>query len=498
MTRINPLALRYALAIFAAVCALLLRSLLTPVLGTQNPYHTVWLAVAFSAWYCGLGPSIVTTILAALGVWYWFLPPFDSFAIQDKTQIFGMVGFLVFSTCIIALGESNRRASASRFRLAAIVDSSEDAIVSKTLDGIITTWNRGAQRLFGWTQQEAVGRPITIIIPEELRDEESSIIRRLAAGERIEEYETVRITKTGEKRFVSLTISPLRDWTGTIVGGSKIARDITERKQVEAKLQSARDELEERVRQRTAELSEKNAELVKQGETVRELSARLLQMQDEERRRLARELHDSAGQFIAALSMNISRVAREKERLSTDAQRCAAENLQLVEQLSQEIRTMSHLLHPPLLDEAGLGSAIRWYIDGFAERSKIAVRLDMPEAFDRLSDDQEIAIFRVVQECLTNIHRHSNSATAIIQLSREEGQVHVKVRDEGTGMPPEKQLALVSSGKLGVGLRGMRERIRQLGGALEVESTPKGTTVRATVPCAEYSSPLKVLSATER
>src|SRR5271165_6548445 len=233
MTRINPLALRYALAIFAAVCALLLRSLLTPVLGTQNPYHTVWLAVAFSAWYCGLGPSIVTTILAALGVWYWFLPPFDSFAIQDKTQIFGMVGFLVFSTCIIALGESNRRASASRFRLAAIVDSSEDAIVSKTLDGIITTWNRGAQRLFGWTQQEAVGRPITIIIPEELRDEESSIIRRLAAGERIEEYETVRITKTGEKRFVSLTISPLRDWTGTIVGGSKIARDITERKQVE-------------------------------------------------------------------------------------------------------------------------------------------------------------------------------------------------------------------------------------------------------------------------
>ena len=205
-------------------------------------------------------------------------------------------------------------------------------------------------------------------------------------------------------------------------------------------------------------------------------------MQDEERRRLARELHDSVGQLLAAISMNSSRVLDEKEKLSEAAQTCVEETANLVRQVSKEIRTMSHLLHPPLLDEAGLESAIRWYIEGFAERSKIDVDLDMPADFDRLSAEQEIAVFRVVQECLTNIHRHSESAKAAIRITREDGQVHLEVSDEGKGMSADQQVALNSFGAMGVGFRGMRERLRQLGGTLKVHSSERGTIVSATLP----------------
>src|SRR5215468_744610 len=233
--------------------------------------------------------------------------------------------------------------------------------------------------------------------------------------------------------------------------------------------------LEDKIAERTAELKIAN-------EGLRELSARLLKMRDEERRRLARELHDSVGQLLAAITMNTSRVLEEKEKLSEAVRASVEENLNLMQQVSKEIRTMSHLLHPPLLDEAGLESAIRWYIDGFAERSKIHVDLDMPPNFDRLSSDQEIALFRVVQECLTNIHRHSESATAAIRITREDGKVHLEVKDEGKGIPQDQQVVLNSYGAMGVGFRGMRERLRQLGGTLNVNSSEEGTIVSATLP----------------
>src|SRR6516162_9696765 len=200
--------MRYANAILASLAALYLRYLLLPVLGDANPYHTAWLAVVFSAWYCGLGPSIASTLISTLGVWYWFLPPAHFFAFKDRTQFFGMLGFLCFSACIVALGESHRRASSSRFQLAAIVASSEDAILSKNLDGIIMSWNRGAQRLFGWSPEEAIGRPVTIMVPPELHDEEARILHRLEKGDCIAGFETVRVTKTGQRLLVSLTLAP--------------------------------------------------------------------------------------------------------------------------------------------------------------------------------------------------------------------------------------------------------------------------------------------------
>lgn len=475
-------AVRYAVALAVSLSALYLRYLLTPWLGTESPYHTVWLAVALCSWYLGLGPSILSGVVCSLGVAYYFLQPIHSLLIHDRAEQYGLVGFVIFAGAMIALGESHRRGVASRSLMGAIVDSSEDAIISKNLDGIVTSWNHAAERMFGWTANEVLGKPLTVITPEELRETEAEILKRPEYGEGIDRLETVRVRKDGGRVEVALTVSPIRDATGSIVGTSRIARDITQRKLAEAQLKAAHDQMEQRVSDRTSELWEKNRELERQSVMVRQLSGRLLQLQDEERRRIARELHDSVGQMLAAMSMNISKVSREKGKLSIDGQRCVEENSALAAEALTEIRTMSHLLHPPLLDEIGLGSALKWLIEGFAQRSKIAVQLEMPANFDRLNSDLEIAIFRIVQECLTNIHRHSGSATAAIRLAVQDGSVVCHVSDHGKGIPPEKQLALNSSGSVGVGFRGMRERVRQLGGAMQVDSNGNGTVVKVTLP----------------
>jgi PAS domain S-box-containing protein len=375
-----------------------------------------------------------------------------------------------------------KQAERSTALLAAIVDSSDDAIVSKNLDGMITSWNRGAERLFGYSSEEAIGQNIRLIIPPDRRSEEEELLARLRRGERIDHFETVRLRKDGTALDISVTISPLKNAAGRVIGASKVGRDISERKRTEARLKDLHDDLELRVSERTAELQEKNRELMKQTDVVRDLSGRLLQIQDEERRRIARELHDSAGQLLAAINMNISKVAREKDKLSPSAAKCVEENANLVEQALVEIRTMSHLLHPPLLDEVGLESAIRGFIEGFSQRSKIGVNLIVTTGFERLSPDLEIAIFRVVQECLTNVHRHSGSRKAEVRLARRHGCIHLEVSDEGKGIPLDKQPDLNSPATLGVGFRGMRERIRQLGGTLQVHSTGNGTSVEATLP----------------
>jgi PAS domain S-box-containing protein len=334
--------------------------------------------------------------------------------------------------------------------------------------------------MFGWTAKEAVGQSITIIIPPDLHDQEMDILKRLRMGERIEHLETVRLKKSGEQIEVALTISPVRDETGTVIGASKIARDITERKQTEAKLKAAYDLLEERVEKRTADLWETNRQLIKQAGTLRELSGRLLYSQDEERRRIARELHDSVGQLLAAIGMTAPLILRTKQRQSSEVNEYVGEILRLVEQAHTEIRTISHLLHPPLLDEVGLEFAIREFIQGFAQRSSIDVSLAISPGFKRLTHDYELAIFRVVQECLTNIHRHSGSKTAKIHLSQRDGRVHCEISDEGKGISQEQQLG--SSTTMGVGLRGMKERVAQLGGMLQIRANGRGSTVAVSVP----------------
>jgi len=215
---------------------------------------------------------------------------------------------------------------------------------------------------------------------------------------------------------------------------------------------------------------------------LRDLSGRLLKMQDDERRRIARELHDSAGQILAALSMKLTPLATEASTPGPHSVKAIEESLGLVSELTMEVRTISLLLHPPLLDEVGLSSALRLYLDGFAERSKIKVDLDIPDDFGRLSQELETAIFRIVQESVTNIHRHSESAVARIRISRSGRDVRLEVEDKGKGIPLEKRSEMESTGVAGVGIRGMRERIRQLGGTLEINSDARGTLVLARLP----------------
>src|SRR5579872_762660 len=246
------------------------------------------------------------------------------------------------------------------------------------------------------------------------------------------------------------------------------------RRDAVARERALRAELEVRVQERTQELERANQEL-------RELSSRLQQLRDDERRRLARDLHDSAGQLIAAIGMNVVALKLQAARLGVKTAECAEDTLKMVEQLSTEIRTISHLLHPPLLDEVGLSSALRWYVDGFAERSKIRATVELPKSLERMPADVEIAVFRAVQECLTNVHRHARSPSCAVTVSQDRNQLQVEIRDSGRGIPKEKQSTLSSSGS-GVGIRGLRERLRHLGGTLEIRSSDEGTVVIVTVP----------------
>ena len=283
--------------------------------------------------------------------------------------------------------------------------------------------------------------------------------------------------------FVRPTGAPLwtlREWTGIagflLASGIIIAMGESRRRENEG-LKIARGDLEQQVKERTVELDTANSGL-------RELTARLMRLQDDERRRIARELHDSVGQSLAALGMNLTSVESEIERLMKTAA-TLRDSATLVRDINQEIRTISHLLHPPLLDEAGLPSALRWYAEGFADRSQIQVTLDIQKDFERLSPEMETAIFRFVQECLTNVHKHSRGQIARIQVARIQNTIKVAVEDDGQGISPEKKKALEVNSSLGVGIRGMRERLRQLGGSLEFQSAGPGTIVCATLPLAE-------------
>ena len=262
-----------------------------------------------------------------------------------------------------------------------------------------------------------------------------------------------------------------RELLARVSGRLEIARLQRDR---ESQLRLNQAELERRVQERTQELLNASQEL-------RELSARILQAQDEERRRIARELHDGAGQLIAALGMEASNLATERDRLSSRAASSLGNIESLVVHMTQDIRTMSHLLYPPLLDDVGLGSALKDYVTGFAERSGIQISLDFPAAIERLDRDYELSLFRIIQECLTNIHRHSGTKTANIRIVQDDETLVLEVRDEGRGMSGERLSEIQSRGS-GVGIRGMRERVLQLSGTMSIESDSSGTRIQAAIP----------------
>jgi len=301
-------------------------------------------------------------------------------------------------------------------------------------------------------------------------DEQTRTIPVILLSARAGEESRVEGIQAGADDYLIKPFSA-RELLARVSGRLEIARLQRDR---ESQLKVNQAELERRVQERTQELLNASQEL-------RELSARILQAQDEERRRIARELHDGAGQLIAALGMEASNLARERDRLSSRAASSLDNIESLVVQMTQDIRTMSHLLYPPLLDEVGLQSALTEYVKGFSERSGIQVSLDLPVAIERLDRDYELSLFRIVQECLTNIHRHSGSKTASIRIVQEDEALVLEVRDEGRGMHAERLSEIQSRGS-GVGIRGMRERVLQFSGRMSIESDGSGTRIHAVIP----------------
>jgi signal transduction histidine kinase len=261
-------------------------------------------------------------------------------------------------------------------------------------------------------------------------------------------------------------ITALRDSEGQLSGFAKVTQDLTERKQLEERTQALNKEL----RSRVSQFDESQRLLEVRTLELQRLSAQLLQIQDEERRRLARELHDELGQLLSGLKMALD---------TGDKNRDAS---QLAETALSTVRNISYLLHPPLLDEAGLRPALHWYVDGLVKRSNIEISLNLkPQTFPRLPKDIEVTIFRVVQESLTNVYRHSKSQSARVELEKQSDRVIVRVRDYGKGFPTEL-IAAMGSARLGVGLNGMKERIRQLGGELLISRAEPGTVIEARIP----------------
>jgi len=301
-------------------------------------------------------------------------------------------------------------------------------------------------------------------------DEQTRTIPVILLSARAGEESRVEAVQAGADDYLIKPFSA-RELLARVGGRLEISRLQRER---ELQFIVSQAELEQRVQERTQEL-------LKASEELRELSARILQAQDGERRRIARELHDGVGQLLAALSMEASNLASESDRLSSRAGASLKNIESLIAQMNADIRTMSHLLYPPLLDEVGLQSALTDYVKGFAERSGIHVSLELPAAIERLDRDYELSLFRIVQECLTNIHRHSGSKTASIRIVRDRGAIVLDVRDEGRGMPAERVSEIQSRGS-GVGIRGMRERALQLSGTMSIESDGSGTRILVVIP----------------
>lgn len=259
-----------------------------------------------------------------------------------------------------------------------------------------------------------------------------------------------------------------------------------------AALRRTHDVLEERVRERTIELQRANthlgsevAERIRTEQLLRALSGRLLKIQDDERRRIARELHDSMGQTLSALSNNLTALARMTPETNPALSTLLSESSALIEGVMQEVRTLSYLLHPPLLDDLGLEYVLPWYAAGFSKRSGIDIALQIAPDVGRLPSEIELTLFRITQEALSNVHRHSGGHTVTISVSRTADAVSLTIKDDGRGVPVEiVEPAAMSN--LGVGIAGMRERVRQFGGRLEIRGDAAGTTIAVDLPVIGY------------
>lgn len=376
-------------------------------------------------------------------------------AIRDRTG-----KLLGFGKVTRDLSEHKRselalRRSEDRFRLMA--EAVQDyAIFMLDREGHVSTWNSGAQRVQGFQAADIIGKHFSCFYSdEETRAGKPSRDLRIAAEQGRFEDEGWRRRQDGSTFWANVIITPIRDDTRKLIGFAKVIRDVTERMQTE--------------------------------KSLRDLTSHLLQMQDEERRRIGRDLHDSLGQCVTAMKISLDSLAASPEVRQTELSEKVAQCVRLAGECVKEVRTFSYLLYPPMLEEMGLKCAIPWYLEGFTMRSGIQVTFEAADNVVRFSRDTELALFRVLQESLTNVHRHSGSQTAHVRLAIKEGMAVLEIRDDGKGIPPAGLEQSGDSWRRGVGLRGMKERLGQVGGRLDITSSEHGAVVSAMVPASELS-----------
>jgi PAS domain S-box-containing protein len=362
------------------------------------------------------------------------------------------------------VGDPSRNAELFRLLVEGIRDY---AIFVLDPEGKVLTWNPGAQAMKGYTRDEIVGKHFSKFYPAEAV-QSGWPQRELILAEKEGRFadEGWRVRKDGTTFWASVIISALRGPEGKLSGFAKVTQDLTARREADERVQTLNRELRDRVSQ----LDETRRLIELRTLELQKLSAQLLQVQDEERRRIARELHDDLGQQLTVIKMELANLSgvEEVSRLTDTA--------------ASTVRNLSYLLHPPLLDETGLRAALHWYIDGIAKRTNIEISLTFtPLSFPRLPRDIETTIFRVIQESLTNVCRHANSESARVEIEKQSEFVLVRVRDYGKGL--SKEIAGRSaSASLGVGVTGMRERVRQFGGELTMSRAEPGAQVEARIP----------------
>ena len=345
--------------------------------------------------------------------------------------------------------EEALRESEERFR--SLVENATVGIYRTTPDGHILMANPALVRMLGFDSFEELAARNLECEGFEPSYPRSVFRERIEREGQVIGLEAAWIRRDGSAIFVRESARAIRTDDGRVLHYDGIVEDITTRRQAE--------------------------------EAMRQLYGRLLRLQDEERRRIARELHETTAQGLAGLAVNLTMVKDSAADLSPRASACLSESLELAERCSQEIRTLSYLLHPPLVDEAGLAPALRWYTAGFAQRSGIEVHVDVSPEFGRLPSEFELTLYRIVQEALTNIHRHSGSKTARICLERRPKEIVLTVADEGHGFASAALgIAGPESADIGVGIPGMQGRLRQLGGRLHIQSGSRGTTLTAYLP----------------